>query len=248
MNETTPNVAEETKDLKQNEQTTSIPSNTEINNGGVSETAEDPNWRIIREQRKVERKAREDAEKKAAEKEAEAQAFKAALEALANKPQQGQQQSYFNQTEESDDERIEKKVAAALKKREEEYAKQQHEAELKEYPQRLRQNMPDFDKVCTAENIDYLEYHHPEIAEPFRYMPDGYKKWESMYKVAKKLIPNMEAKKDMAKVDKNLSKPGSISSTGTTQGTGSMSDGIRLTEEKKAANWQRMQKLTKGLS
>jgi len=245
MNENTPNVTEEPKELKQNEQPTQAQSIQEPI--ATPESNEDPNWRIVREQRKAERKAREEAEKKATEKAAEAEALRHALEALANKPSQGQQ-NYFNQSEESDDERIEKKVAAAIKKKEEEYAKQQFEAEQREYPQRLRQNMPDFDKVCTAENIDYLEYHHPEIAEPFRYMPDGYKKWEAMYKVAKKLIPNMDTKKDMAKVEKNLAKPGSISSTGTTQHTGAISQGARLTEEKKQENWIRMQKALKGLS
>ena len=245
MNEQTPSVAEESKDLKQNEP---ITNNAVPISDPVAQVDEDPNWRIVREQRKAERKAREDAERRAAEETAKAKAFQEALEALSNKPSQGQQQNYFNQPEESDDERIEKKVAAALKKREEEYFQQQQQVELREYPQRLRQNIPDFDKVCSAENIDYLEYHHPEIAEPFRYMPEGYKKWEAMYKVAKKLIPNIDAKKDMAKIDKNLAKPGSVSSVGTTQGEGAMSKGAILTEEKKAANWLRMQSARKGLS
>lgn len=207
------------------------------------EVQEDPDWRAVREQRKADRKAREEADKRAAEKAAEAEALRAALEAITNKPSP----QYRNEErEETEDEILNKRVDAIIRQREAEYQKKNEERERAEYPNRLRQAMPDFDKVCHAENLDYLEYHHPEIAEPFKHMPDGYKKWEALYKVTKKLVPNLDHKQDQKRMEQNLSKPGSISSAGTTQGVG-IAPSPRLTEEKRMENWRRMQRDIKGL-
>jgi len=207
------------------------------------EQIEDKNWAAIREQRKADRKAREEADKRAADKAAEAEALRAALEAITNKPNNQYRQE---DREETEDEILNKRVDAIIKQRESEFRKQNDERERAEYPSRLRQAMPDFDKVCHPENLDYLEYHHPEITEPFKHMPDGYKKWEAIYKVTKKLIPNLDHKQDQKRMEQNLSKPGSVSSTGTTQGIG-IAPSPRLTEEKRMENWRRMQRDIKGL-
>lgn len=204
---------------------------------------EDPNWKVVREQRKAERKAREEAEKRAADKAAEAEALKAALEAITNRPQP---QSYNNE-DETEDQRLQRTVEAIVKKREQEFLQKQREREAQEYPSRLRANLPEFDKVCHSDNLDYLEYHHPEVAKAFSYMPEGYEKWEAIYRATKKYVPNLDAKREMAKVEKNLSKPGSISSTGTTQPQGTPQP-ARLTEAQRKANWERMQRTLKGLS
>ncbi len=219
--------------------------NEPIINNNLPETPvdEDPNWRIVREQRKAERKAREDAERRANDKAAEAEALKAALEALSNRPQQ---QSYSNE-DETEEQRLNRTVEAIVKKREQEFLQKQREREMQEYPSKLRSNLPEFDKVCHPDNLDYLEYHHPEIAKAFSHMPEGYDKWECIYKATKKYVPNMDSRKEAAKVDKNLAKPGSISSTGTTQGQG-IGSPARLSEAQRQANWQRMQKTLKGLS
>lgn len=241
MNETNPQNTVETK----TEQVKNEEQNNQISvEQPVQEPIEDKNWAAIREQRKADRKAKEEAERRALEKAEEAAALRAALEAIANKPSPTFNTGY--QEEETEDQRVDRIVENRLKQREEQREKERQEIERREYPTKIRQSYPDFDKVCHPENLDYIEYHHPEIAAPFRYMPDGFEKWEAIYKATKKLMPNLDSKKEAARVDKNLSKPGSISSTGTTQPPSTGSSTI-LTEQRKAENWARMQRDRKGL-
>lgn len=233
-----------TEEVKQ-EQEKNEPTNNQVAvEQPIQEQVEDKNWAAIREQRKADRKAKEEAEKRALEKAEEAAALRAALEAIANKPSPTFNTQY--QEDETEEQRLDRIVETRLKQREEQKEKERHVVEMREYPTRLRQAYPDFEKVCHAENLDYIEYHHPEIAAPFRYMPDGFEKWEAIYKATKKLMPNLDAKKEAAKVDKNLAKPGSISSTGTSQPPTSGSSPM-LTQSQKDANWERMQRDRKGI-
>jgi membrane-bound lytic murein transglycosylase len=207
-----------------------------------------PNFKAFREQREADRKAKEAAEKRAAEKTAEAEALKAALEASLNRPSNNRQMNDSDSAdiEETEEQRIDRRVALAIKQREEQYEKDRMEREKNEAPVRILQTYPDFKQVVTVENCDYLDFHHPELTEPFKYMPDGYDKWSAMYKAIKKLVPNFDSRKDQARAEKNLMKPGSVSSTGTTQPTPS-APFPHLTEERKKANWERMQRDRKGV-
>jgi len=204
------------------------------------------NWKAFREQRETERKAREEAEKRAQQKQEEASALRAALEAITNKPNQNQLQD-SSDIEDSEEKRIDRRVNQIIAEREAQAEQAREERDRKEAPQKILQTFPDFQKVVTTENCDYLDYHYPELTAPFKYMPDGYDKWVAMYNAIRKFVPNNDSKKDMAKADKNLQKPGSISSTGTSTGTGQMPS-AQLTEERKAANYARMQRTLKGLS
>src|SRR6185312_8982432 len=209
------------------------------------ETKEDPNWRAFREARKKDRAEKEAAERKAAEKEAEVAALKAAMEAAFAKgspvPLSNQYSDQYPQ-EESEDDRIDKKVQAALAAREAAFEKERAEREKHEAPQRIQQTFPDFKMVVNQENCDYIDYHYPELSAPFQYMPEGYQKWAAMYNLIKKIVPNSAtAKKEASRAEANFNKPKSISSTGLTQ-TGE-SASARLTEDRKAQNWERMQKL-----
>lgn len=206
------------------------------------------NWRAFREKRESEKKQREDAERRASEKQAEAEALKAALEAITNKPTQQQMRgepSYDN--EESEDDKIQRKVDEAIKRDREHQKKEQQERERQEAPRRLLQTFPDYEQVVTDENCDYIEFHHPEVAAPFKYMPEGYEKWVAQYNLVKKFMPNLNSKKDQARAEKNMAKPGSMSAPGTTQG-GSAMPSAKLDEQRKSDNWARMQKTLKGLS
>lgn len=207
------------------------------------------NWRKFREQREAERKAREESERRAAEKSAEAEALRAALEALANKPSNNRQshQNDSQDVEETEEQRIDRRVEAIIKQREAKAEQERRAREMQEFPDRLKSTYSDFNKVCTSENLDYLEYHYPEVAAPFAHLPDGYEKWQGIYKAVKRFVPNVDARQDTIKVEKNLSKPGSISSTGNTHGGNAMPS-ARLDEARKAANWERMQRTLKGLS
>ena len=224
-----------------------------VENKKEDESKEDPNWRAFREARKKDRAEKESAERKAAEKEIEVAALKAAMEAAFSKSstnlvETGNRSVVGYQEEESEDQRIEKKVQAALAAREVAAERIRQEKELQEYPIRLQQHFPDFNQTIASENLDYLEYHYPEVTAPLKRLDNGYEKWHDIYKAIKKFVPNSTtAKKEAAKAENNFNKPKSMSSTSITQ-SGEAVGSARLTEERRAANWERMQRTLKGLS
>jgi hypothetical protein len=202
------------------------------------------NWKAFREKREADRKAKEEAERIANAKQAEVEALKKALEAITNQPSApSYQDQYVEETEEA---RIEKKVQEALQKERIRYQKEREEQEFKELPHKLNQNFADFNQVCSVENMDYLEYHYPELAVPFKTMPESFEKWSALYKTVKRFVPNPDSRRDQARIEKNLQKPMSISSTGTSSPQGTPN--AVLTEERKRANWERMQRIKNGLS
>ncbi len=216
-----------------------------------NEDVAERNWKAFREARKKERAEKEAIERRlaeqaarAAEKEAEAAALKAAMEAAFNKSS-GNHMSYPD--EETDDERIEKRVHAILAAREAEEEKKRAQREAQEYPQRLQSTYNDFSEVVNTENLDYLEYHYPEVAGPLKRLNDGYEKWSDIYRAVKKFVPNhASSKKDAVRAEQNSNKPKSISSPGLSQTQAGLGP-THLTDEKKAANWQRMQRALKGI-
>lgn len=221
-------------------------------------TQEDPNWKAFREARKKDRAEREAAERKAIEKETEIAALKAAMEAaFSAKSNQVNQQQYYQEQgnyaqEETEDERIEKKVRAVIAIREAESEKKRVERELEreyqEYPDKLTKSYPDFHQTISQENLDYLDFHYSEVSRPLQRLNDGYDKWSDIYKAIKKFVPNnTTAKREAAKADVNFNKPKSMSSTGIMQ-SGESRTNEMLTDDKRTANWQRMQKILKGVS
>lgn len=209
------------------------------------------NWKVFRAQRDIDRKAKQEAEKMAAQKAAEAEALKAALEAITNKPVQRTKEPEYGYSEESDDEVLQKKIDSAVEQRLErerkKYQEEQREREKVEIPTKLRQAFPDFSQVCSAENTDYLEYHYPEVAAAFEYMPDSFEKWANVYKAVKRFVPNTDTRKEQARAEKNMQKPNSISASGATQGNSAMPQ-AKLDEQRKSDNWARMQRTLKGLN
>ena len=207
------------------------------------------NWKAFREKREIERKEAEEAKKRAAEKQAEAEALKAALAASLNRQSNDHQlrETASDGNEESEEQRIERKVAEAIKQHEDKRKQLEQQRAQQELPQRLAYAYSDFEKVCSQENLDYLEFHYPEITRPFKQIPESFESWSDLYKAMKRLIPNADSSKDQKKAETNLKKPGALSAPGTTQGGNAMGS-ARLDEAKKAANWERMQRTLKGLS
>ncbi len=207
----------------------------------VAVPEEDPqqiNWKKFRETREIERKQREEAEKRASEKEAEAQALKEAMESLLSKPAVSQDDP------EDEDARIQKKIDLLMSKKEMQMQEQMQRKEQQEFPSKLKSVYSDFDNICTTENLDYLEYHYPEVAAGFKHMPDGFDKWANIYKAVKRFIPNADALKDKSRIEKNANKPQSMSVSGVTQ-TGDNAP-IQLDDKRRADNWNRMQRVMKG--
>lgn len=207
-----------------------------------NESIEQLNWKKFRQEREEERKAKAAAEELARKKQEENLALQKALEAAVSKPSRVVQ----NEPEELDeDQKIELKVQEALRKRELQWEKEKADKEQQELPQRLVSNFKDFNQICTAENLDYLEYHYPEVAGPYKHMPDGYQKWEGIYKALKRFIPVKESNKEGLRAEANLAKPGALSKPGMTQ-TGDHAP-VMMDDAKRAANWARMQKVIKGI-
>lgn len=217
----------------------------------TQEEKEDPNWRAFREARKKDRAEREAAEKRAAEKEAEAAALKAAMEAAFARDQSNNRQmnnSYPEHIEEGEDERIERKVQEAIKQRENQFRKETEERERALYPQRLQQTYADFSSMVSQENLDYLDFHYPEVSRPLQRLQDGYDKWSDIYLAVKKFVPNQaHVKKDSMRAEQNQMKPRSISSDNVIQ-PHEQKGAVFLSEDRKAANWQRMQKTMNQMS
>jgi hypothetical protein len=209
------------------------------------ENPEQINWRKFREAREIERKQKTEAEKLAAQKAAEAEALKAAMDALLNKKSHNSaEMSHDLYEEESEDDRIQKKVESALIERERKLEEERRKREQVELPSKLVSTFQDFNQVCTAYNLDYLEFHYPELAAPFRHMPDGFDKWAAVYKTVKRFVPNTDSKKEQKKAENNFNKPQSMAVPGMTQ-TGDSAP-IQLDDKRRSENWARMQRVMKG--
>ena len=136
-----------------------------------------------------------------------------------------------------------KGVKLAEKERAQDQQRQQREQQ--ELPNRLKREYPDFDQVCTSDNLDYLEYHYPEVANAFGHMPDGIEKWTGIYKAAKRFVPNIDAKRAQSRAQDNLLKPQSASGASAAQAaTPNMARS--LTDSQKADNYRKMQAMIKG--
>lgn len=237
-------------EVENKEITTKVESTTPVDNkqveSGSVETQEQINWKKFREQREIERKQKEASDRKATEKEAEALAMKAALDAVLNKqqPVQSQQQSYqYSNDEETEDQKIEKRINAALEARDRQYDQQRREREQTELPNKLSSTFSDFNQVCTTENLDYLEFHYPEVTAGFKRSPDDFDKWSSIYKAVKRFVPNTSSQRDQKKAENNMNKPQSMSVPGVTQVGDSAPH--RLDDKRKADNYKRMMQTMK---
>ena len=237
---------EETKksETENKQEENKITAAVEAQASETQETQEQINWKRFREAREVERKQKIEAEKRAAEKEAEAEALKSALEAIVNKPSQSNSHQINDSIQESDEERLKRLIAESLEAQRKKDQIERAQREQEQLPQRLTESYSDFNKVCTTENLDYLEYHYPEIARAFKHMPDTFQKWSDVYQAVKRLIPNPESKKDQSKAEKNLNKPQAMSIAGKTQ-TGDNAPQY-LDDKRKSDNWARMQKTMRG--
>lgn len=208
------------------------------------ETDKDINWKKWKEAREKERREAAEIARQKAEKEAEAAALRAALEAVVSKQNQTQQS---HEEEESEEQRLNKRVEQIIAQREAEAERKRKEKEQQELPQRITEVFPDYASVCSNENMDYLQYHYPEVASAFKYAPDNFETWSAVYKAIKRFVPNTDTKKDLARSEKNMQKPQSPSRPGLSQSANPPSP-VFLTEERRRQNWERMQREMKGLS
>lgn len=203
----------------------------------ISETKEQINWRKFREAREAERKQNEILKRESDKKAEEIAALKAALEAVTS------QNNIVKEEEETDDHRLNKRIEEILLNKEKQIEEQRRIREQQELPVKLQSTYQDFNQVCKEENLDYLEYHYPEVAEAFKKLPDSFEKWAGIYKAIKRFIPNPDTKKEEKKIERNAAKPQSMSVAGLTQTNDTAPH--YLDEKRKADNWARMQRTLK---
>lgn len=200
------------------------------------------NWEKFRQKREEERKRLQEEEKGRKKAEKEAKLLREALQAQIHKTPEKEKEE--TDPWDVDAEYIRKDDFGKLVSKYVEEEKKKKEQE--ELPTLLKTQMPDFDEVCTQENADYLEYHHPEIAEGIKYMPDGIKKWSVVYRAIKKYIPNAKnISQDKKRLEENSHKPQSASSGGVAQMGHNKTLGA-MSDDQKKANWERMQQIMRG--
>lgn len=226
------------------------------------ETQEDINWKKFREERAREREEAKRREELLLKKEEEAralqEALKAAMENKGSSLTQAEQEQIIADLEDNDipmgkdikqflARYVPDTVEDILAKREQKRREQEQEKAQSEMPKRLRENIPDFDSVMTQENVDYLEYHHPEVADLITKMPSGYDKWSNAYKLVKKLVPNADRPiNDHKRANENLAKP-QVAAAGNSGHSAEPSPGRRLTQAEKDANYRRMMELARSI-
>lgn len=212
------------------------------------ETEQQINWRRFREQQKEERKAlaqekkmRAEAETKAQEERARAEAIAKALESVVDKRSSDDSSSL----EDSSDERVKAAVSKAIQERFAQEDADRRKRDLTEMPDRLRKTFPDFSIVCSEENVDWLKFNFPEVERALGAQPDGFDKWADVYHTIKKLVPNNRGKEASNKIEKNLSRPQSMSVSGITQ-TGDSAP-QQLDDKRRSDNWARMQRAMRNI-
>ena len=233
-----------TEEIKKDASEEQEPESQEETSPDIKSEENKTNWKKFREEREKDRKARLEAEAQAKKKAEEAEALKAAMDALLNKNQPQQQEDVYEGYE-TDEQRVSRLVKEQLENERRNYEQQRQVEEQKNLPQRLNSEFKDFNTVCNTENIDYLEYHHPEIAKAFTYMPENYDKWASLYKTVKKMVPFQNKGSDESRIEHNQKKPQAF--TPSTPGTTNQDSSWKLTEQIRTENWRRMQEDAKRI-
>ena len=176
------------------------------------------------------------------------------MEALVSKPgptPSAYQQYYGMQQgaeEDTEEQRIEKKVNDILTAREVRYKQEAAAKEAQELPNKLSQTYPDFNTIVSQENLDYLDYHYPEVSRPLQRLHDDFSKWTDIYNAVKRFVPNTtNAKLDSQKAEANQMKPKSISTPGVTPPGEKSLESWQSIEQRRAVRYAEMQRIAKGL-
>jgi len=72
---------------------------------------------------------------------------------------------------------------------------------------RIKAQYPDFDRVCSKENLEMFSYRYPELAATLRSAQDPYAMGVSAYTLIKKFNIDQTHEVDMDRTQKNISKP-----------------------------------------
>jgi hypothetical protein len=208
----------------------------DVSSPSASESADQINWKKFREERKREREEKEKGDRELAKKAEEVAALKAVVEALASKPHHAGEEV----SDVSEEQRIRELVSKEMGEREKASQVERAKKDAEELPYKLAQTYENFNDVCSSENLDYLEYHYPEVASAYAKMPNNFEKWSNIYKAVKRFVPNPDSAPEKRRAEINTNKPQSMSAQGATA-TGDHAPRV-MTDKIRAENWARMQR------
>lgn len=113
-----------------------------------------------------------------------------------------------------------------------------------ELPNRVKQEMPDFDQVVSKENVEYLKAHKPHLAQVLATTQDPYAQAKAAYDAVKAFCPSAQVTQDKQRAERNAQKPGSLDQAGPPR-TGE-TDPYRMSSTTKAQLWKEMQDAARG--
>jgi hypothetical protein len=143
------------------------------------------------------------------------------------------------------------KVSSKIKQLESKLAQYEQRSVMSSTEMRLKQELPDFDKIVTVDNIKALSAIYPEIAQTLESTSDLYAKAKSAYTIIKNMGIHVENSfiEEQAVVKKNLAKPRALASVSPQQGDSPLSKANAfangLTEELKAQLRKEMEEATR---
>jgi len=158
--------------------------------------------------------------------------LKEALKSQGNHPGENDAASW-----DVDTDIIKESVAKAL-------AEERERERREEIPRRMREELPEFDQICSEENGDYIEFHNPRLARTISSLLQGPKTFQTMkdiYEMVKEAVPNATAK-EREKIKANALTPKSSWQEGI---QGATQGGVArvLTEADRDRNYRRMQEI-----
>ena len=138
-----------------------------------------------------------------------------------------------------------KLVEKATKRAIEQVMKQQQEVSL---PERIRQEMPDFDQVCSQENLEELIKNDRKVAKALEAVPDKYTQAILAYDAIKsrKGRLSVQAEIDKQKAIQNSKKPVSSQTVHGSAIGQANAFSMRLTSEMKQQLWKEMNDAARG--
>lgn len=253
--------AEEQETLaSQQEETKENPEAEIADKEPEKQDSEQINWRKFREQREKERVEREKAEQRARQKEEETEALRQVLETMMTSKEssltQKEQQDIISDLIDDDiptgkdikgfiTKQVPDLINSIIEQREAKREEERRKKEVDEMPVKLRTAHRDFDNIVSQENLDYLDYHHPEIAKALSYMPNSFEKWSSVYSAVRKLVPNT-GERDLKRMEQNAIKPQHAAAVASPP-PNERGYGRSLTEQEKKENYERLRKLARDV-
>lgn len=147
---------------------------------------------------------------------------------------------------------LERKYQKKLEELEKKYAGYEQKNQEMAIENRIKYSYPDFDKVVSPENIEYLRENEPELAQTLNSSSDLYSKAVSAYKLIKKLgiYRDDNFQQERSTAQRNAAKPKSSATISPQQGESPLSNANAfangLTKDLKNKLWAEMNEIRKN--